>query len=137
MKARYSDWYWTGQAWLGNLLEDEPRLRRLLHQHDVLAKVNKLRQRWRTIKASYDQVSTIGDGIFNSVFNLSLWKLQIQASCVMAFARRFYLTDDVGLGKTLSIFACLVLLYEWGLIEHACVITTDSVKFCVIPYPMF
>ena len=127
-KFRNSEWFWSGQSWLGNLVEDLPEVKPFITD-EVCRKVNEIRGKSRAIQEAFKTPSWIGEEEMKKVCAIKLWSIQKQAARIMAYSKRFYLTDDVGLGKTFSSFAALILLKEWGLIKKAVVVTTASVKY--------
>jgi SNF2 family DNA or RNA helicase len=129
-KTRGSDWYWSGQSWVNNLIEDLPGFKKSLRKNGkVCRKINEIRNTNRAIQRAFTVPSRVGKEDLHRIFRIKLWEIQEQAARVMACAKRLYLTDDVGLGKTFSAFAALVLLREWGKIDKACVVTLASVKY--------
>jgi len=58
-----------------------------------------------------------------------LWPWQRQAAAAMLYSPRYYLCDQVGLGKTASVLSALLTLRDAGEVKNALVVTVASVKY--------
>jgi len=127
VRSKRSDWSWSSWHWIEDLKRDIPGFS--VFDIKGLQYLDDLQNRRDRIVAAIVKGSTVHTDILDRVFATELWPAQKHAAAVMAAARRFYLADDVGLGKSLSAFAALVLLRELGRINNACIVCTASVKF--------
>lgn len=122
-KSRGSEWYRTSWRWY-------PLLCKHLDVDEVWNAENLLRLRHKEARliSALKSRSVRCKDILERMFSFPLWKTQLHAASIMAAARRFYLGDDVGLGKTLSSFAAFVILKELGLAQKLLIVCTASVK---------
>lgn len=130
IKAKANNWYWSSWRWLPLIRQelkgwDEFALQGAEH-YERLAKQEATLEgaiRWTDLDRMVFPV------VFDQVFKMPLWPGQQRAAMLMVAAKQFYLADDVGLGKTLSSIAALVLLWSKGLFKNALIVTTASVKY--------
>ena len=118
--------HYTSMHWVSSLLVDTPEA-----QLDPQSEANwyKLRDRQVAIWESFYEDTPNAEDIFKKLFAFPLWAIQKRAAKAMVFSHKFYLADDVGLGKTLSALAALVYLKEIKKIKRAVVVTTASLKY--------
>lgn len=124
-KSRNSDWYWSSWWWLP-LLKDKLTIRDEYFGKEYYEVLVNYKDRVDKVKR---RKLITGEKIFAEVFKTKLWECQKQAASLMALAKRYYLADEVGLGKTLSSFAAIVLLREKGFISNVLIVTTSSIKY--------
>jgi len=128
-KAKQGDWYWSSWWWLPQIRveckewwkELDLRNREIESSNRSFAEVIARSIEFAGEFKYHESLDTH--------FRIPLWKGQKRAAMLMSVAKRFYLADDVGLGKTLSAIGAFVVLKATGRAQTALVVTTSSVKY--------
>ena len=125
-QSRKSDWWWSSVWWLKEI-ETEGKVREMTIEG--AEHIDRYREHERRILKAMRLGSTYDEAFFDRVFATKLWPGQKHAASVMAASKFFCLSDAVGLGKSYSAWAALLLLHHLKRIRHVVIVTQTTLKF--------